>query len=201
MPETVPNLAVTPPANDVQIRQQPHGFLVVNAILHDPGRAKPITLEIAGIEFRVRIAVATLRSAPSLSGEWRATLNLRSGMGGSLEGVQFVRRLRPLTAARRAQPAFWTCTGEIARVEPTAGLIVLRVEEPRGGHGTFAVTARAEQELLEPLIGARFAHLTGSLDGVNLVTARAESLEMGQLELSAVALREQLESADPNLEG
>ena len=200
MPETIPDLDVTPPAHDVQIRQQPHGFLVVNSVLRDPGRAKPITLEIAGIEFRVRIAVETLRSAPNLSGEWRATLNLRSGAGGSLEGVQFVRRLRPLTAARRAQAAFWTCTGEIARIEPAAGLIALRVEEPRGGHGAFAVTARAERELLERLAGARFAHLTGTLDGLTLVVARAEPLEAGQLELPSASGRERLAAADPNLE-
>ena len=131
---------------------------------------------------KASIAVKALRSAPNLSGEWRATLNLRSGATGQLEGAQFVRRLRPITPTISDQPAFWTCTGEIVGVDLEAETLELRVQGGQRGHGSYTVSANVARSLLERLEGARFAHLTGSLDGLQLVATQVEVVAEEQLE-------------------
>lgn len=101
MPET---LESAQPEYEVQISQQTHAFLVANITIHDLGQGRNVELGLNGIKFKASVGDEALRTAPNLTGIWRATMFIRSKPDATLERVTQIRRLRSLPANSMQAP-------------------------------------------------------------------------------------------------
>jgi hypothetical protein len=157
------------PEYTVQISHQPHAFLVANATIHDLGSDRHVDIGLNGVRFSAAVSNEAVRTAPNLTGLWRATLFFRTRGDGSLERVTRVKRLRPISTDG-AQAAFWTATGVVTAVDRNRGVLKLFVKI---GHGEgFTLHAHCDDrqlsDALELAFSKRLIHVKGTLEGVLL---------------------------------
>jgi hypothetical protein len=168
MPEA---LESAQPEYEVQISQQPHAFLVANITIHDLGQGRNVELGLNGIKFKASVGTEALRTAPNLTGIWRATMFIRTKPNAMLERVTQIRRLRALPP-NNVQAPFWTCTGEIINLEPETGILEIKVQTRSAAHFSLFVQCNAEQ--IKTLKAAKYAHLTGTLEQQRLIVTNLE---------------------------
>jgi hypothetical protein len=169
MPEA---LESAQPEYEVQISQQPHAFLVANITIHDLGQGRNVELGLNGIKFKASVGAEALRTAPNLTGIWRATMFIRSKSDAMLERVTQIRRLRALPA-NNLQAPFWTCTGEIIKLEPETGILEIKVQTRNAAH--FNLFVQCDTEQIKTLVTAKYAHLTGTLEQQRLIVTNFEA--------------------------
>lgn len=168
MPES---LESAQPEYEVQISQQPHAFLVANITIHDLGQGRNVELGLNGIKFKASVGAEALRTAPNLTGIWRATMFIRSKPDATLERVTQIRRLRALPT-NSIQAPFWTCTGKIMNLERETGILEIKVQTRSAAHFSLFVQCNTNQ--IKTLLTAKYTHLTGTLEQQRLIVTNLE---------------------------
>ena len=141
----MPNALESPQTEyEVQISHQPHAFLVSNITIHDLGLGRQVELGLNGVKYKAGVSAEALRTAPNLTGIWRATMYIRSKSDASLERVTQIRRLRSVSSIGDQSPApFWTCTGFVKAIDIQR--LILEIEVRTVKHAPFSLFVRCTE--------------------------------------------------------
>ena len=171
----MPNTLESPQAEyEVQISHQPHAFLVSNITIHDLGLGRQVELGLNGVKYKAGVSAEALRTAPNLTGIWRATMYIRSKRDASLERVTQIRRLRSISSIGDQSPApFWTCTGFVKTVDLQN--LILEIEVRTMKHAAFSLFVRCTETQARQAAQLEYAHLTGTLEAGYLVVLTLEA--------------------------
>lgn len=171
----MPNTLESPQAEyEVQISHQPHAFLVSNITIHDLGLGRQVELGLNGVKYKAGVSAEALRTAPNLTGIWRATMYIRSKSDASLERVTQIRRLRSVSSIGDQSPApFWTCTGFVKTVD--AERLILEIEVRTAKHAPFSLFVRCTEIQAHDAAQIEYVHLTGTLEAGYLIVRTLEA--------------------------
>ena len=190
----MPNTLESPHTEyEVQISHQPHAFLVSNITIHDLGLGRQVELGLNGVKYKAGVSAEALRTAPNLTGIWRATMYIRSKSDASLERVTQIRRLRSASAGTlsagvagdsstndQLQAPFWTCTGFVKAIDAEQSILEIEVQTAK--HAPFSLFARCTDMQARNAAQFEYAHLTGTLEAGYLVVRTLEArAAMGDL--------------------
>ena len=158
----------TPTKSPPNLPQSHHAFLLVTAVIHDPGRGELVELELDdSTRLRCTASPEALRLGTALSGRWRLTAHFRTRLDGSL--VNPVKMVNLRLPRENDNETIWSASGQVVRLEQTSRLAVLRVYPERAKLEPFIVTAEASFEQLAHLEDAYSVQMRGTLRGDVLV--------------------------------
>ena len=171
----MPNALESPQAeSEVQISHQPHAFLVSNITIHDLGLGRQVELGLNGVKYKAGVSAEALRTAPNLTGIWRATMYIRSKRDASLERVTQIRRLYSVNGiGDQSSAPFWTCTGFVKAIDD--GQSILEIEIQTAKHTPFSLFVRCTDTQARNAVQLEYAHLTGTLEAGYLVVRKLEA--------------------------
>ncbi len=200
----MPNTLESPNTEyEVQISHQSHAFLVSNITIHDLGLGRQVELGLNGVKYKAGVSAEALRTAPNLTGIWRATMYIRSRNDASLERVTQIRRLRSVSSIGDQSPApFWTCTGFVKAIDAEQSILEIEIQTAK--HAPFSLFVRCNEQQAHQAARLEYAHLTGTLDAVYLVVltleARAAANDLASAEDLPVS-RDQADTKRGNADG
>lgn len=170
-------LPTTPTKSPPNLPKSHHAFLLVTAVIHDPGRGELVELELDdGTRLRCIASSEALRLGTALSGRWRLTVHFRTRLDGSL--VIPVKMVNLRSPRENDNETIWSASGKVVRLEQTSGLAVLRVYPERAKLEPFIVTAKIPLEQLAKVKDADSVHMCGTLRGDVLVAHQLEQVAL-----------------------
>ena len=167
----------TPTKSPPNLPKSHHAFLLVTAVIHDPGRGELVELELDdGTRLRCTASPEALRLGTALAGRWRLTVHFRTRLDGSLINPVRMVNLRP--PREDDNETIWSASGQVVRLDQTNGLAVLRVYPERAKLEPFIVAAEASLEQLTNLEDVYSVHMRGTLRGNVLVAQQLERVAL-----------------------
>ena len=145
-----------------------HAFLLENVIIHDSRKGTRVMLEFPDSTLRRADVNVELLRIGNLNGRWRATIYFRTNSNGKITNFVTLQRLRVIDPDVH-EGSFWTASGKVIMLDRAIGRVVIRVFPERSKSEPFAVSARATLEQMNAVESALFVHMSGSLEGDELI--------------------------------
>lgn len=154
-----------------------HAFLLENITIRDPGSGTRMILKFADGTLRRADVNPELLRLGDLNGNWRATLYFRTNSSGKITNFVTLRQLRVIDPVVH-EGSFWTASGKVIMLDHVTGNAVIRIFPERSKSEPFAVSARVTLEQINAVEGASFVHMSGRLEGDELIANVLQPVEL-----------------------
>ena len=154
-----------------------HAFLLENVTIRDSGTGTFVMLEFFDGTLRRADVNPELLRLGNLNGRWRATMYFRTGAGSKVRNFVTLQRLRVIDPDVH-EGSFWTASGKVIVLDRDTHQVVIRVFPERSKSQPFAVSAKATLEQINSLQDATFIHMSGRLDGDELIADELQSVQL-----------------------
>jgi hypothetical protein len=154
-----------------------HAFLLENVTVRDSGTGTSVVLEFADGTLRRADVNPELLRMGNLNGHWRATLYFRTNAGNKVRNFVTLQRLRVIDPEFH-EGSFWTASGKVIKLDREANQVVIRIFPTRSKSEPFAISARATLEQINDIKDALFVHMSGRLEGDELVASEVQAVDL-----------------------
>ena len=142
--------------------------MLENVTVRDPGSGTRMILKFSDGTLRRADVNPELLRLGDLNGSWRATLYFRTNSSGKVTNFVTLRRLRVIDPDAH-EGSFWSASGKVIMLDRATGNAVIRIFPERSKAEPFAVSARATLEQMNAVEDASFVHMSGRLEGDELI--------------------------------